>query len=100
MMGGMTKQQRTRSILIMKLWRGGCVGLIALGSVLNSSIGGEVLASPPMLSIRPTVTITDTGLLVDWIAPEALIVSRADGTTDVRLPGYSQTSQPGVPLLP
>ncbi len=96
----MTKPKGTRSILIMTLWRGGCVGLIVLGSAFNGSVGGEGNTSPPTLSIRPSVTATAAGLLVDWRAPEAQLVSRADGTTDVSLPGYSQTSQPGAPMLP
>ena len=96
----MAKQKRTRSTLMITLLRGGCVGLIALGSALNGSVGGEARTSPPTLSVRPAVTATADGLLVDWRAPEAQIVSRADGTTDVLLPGYSQTARPGAPVLP
>jgi hypothetical protein len=99
-LGGMTRQKRIGSILMMALWRGGWAGLIALGSLLNVSGGGEASASPPPLSIRPIVTTTDTGLRVEWAAPESQLVSRADGTIEIGLPGYSQTSQPGKPLLP
>ncbi len=97
-MNGMIRQKRPPLTLLLTLWRGLCVGLIAL-SVLNASLGGEASASPPF-SVRPIVTATADGLLVDWITPEAQIVSRADGTTIVQLPGYAQTARPGEPVLP
>ena len=80
----------------------GCLGLIALGSWFMGSIGGEVMASPPMPmpGIGATVIIATDGLLVEWRAPMAHIVAQADGTSSVALPGYSQTAQPGAPLLP
>ena len=96
----MVKQKRTRSALIMTLLRAGCIGLIALGSALTSSVGGEASASPPTLSMRPAVTTTADGLLVDWRVPKAQIVSHTDGTTAVQLPGFSQTARPGAPVLP
>ena len=85
---------------MITLLRAGCIGLIALGSALDGSVGGEVLASPPTPFEHPVVTATADGLLVDWRAPEAQIVSRADGTTDVRLPNCSYTARPGTPVLP
>lgn len=84
---------------MMKLWREISVGLIILGSALNGSGGGEVL-SPLPLAIHPTVTTTADGLLVEWRVPEAQIVARADGATEIHLPGVPQTAQPGAPLLP
>ncbi len=98
--GCIAKKKWTRSTLMITLLRKGCVGLIALGSALNGSVGGQVRTWPPTLSARPAVTVTADGLLVDWRAPEASIVSHDDGTIGVLLPGYSQTTQPGAPLLP
>ena len=94
------KRKRSRSPLMITLLHEGCIGLIALGSALYGSAGVEARASPPALSVRPTVTATANGLLVDWRAPEAPIVSHADGTVDILLPGYSQTALPGAPTLP
>ncbi len=85
---------------MIRLLREGCACLIVLVSALNGSGGGQVLASPPRLSARPAVTATADGLLVDWRAPEAQVLTRADGITSVLLPGYSQTARPGAPLLP
>lgn len=98
----MTRQKftTTRSPRMITLLRQVCVGLIVLGSVLNTSAGGGVLTSPLALSARPAVTASADGLLVDWRAPEMQLVSRSDGTTGVLLPGYSQTARPGAPLLP
>ncbi len=95
-----TRQNRTRSTLMMALWRGGCIGLIALGSALNSSGGSEASTSPPPLSMHPAVTATAAGLIVEWRVPEARIVSHADGTTAVQMPGAAQTARPGAPVLP
>jgi hypothetical protein len=96
----MVRQKRTRSPLVITLLHEGCIGLIALGSALYGSASIEARASPPALSVRPTVTASADGLLVDWRAPEASIVSRADGTVDILLPGYAQTALPGAPALP
>lgn len=86
------------------LLRVGGVGLIiAFGSALfigDGAAGGENRGSPPAVSARPAVTATADGLLVEWHAPEAHIVSRSDGTSSVLLPGTSQTTRPGAPLLP
>ena len=71
--------------------------LIVLGSALNGSVGGEASALPPTLSVRPAVT--PPPMACSWIGASLRrnIVSRADGTTDVQLPGTSQTAQPGAP---
>ena len=90
---------------MMTLWRGLCVSLIAL-STLNGNVSGEAstssltLALSPALSLRPIVTATADGLLVDWRIPEAQLVSRADGTIAVQVSGYAQTARPGEPMLP
>jgi len=46
------------------------------------------------------VTASADGLLVDWRAPEARIVSGADGALRIDLPGYAETARPGAAILP
>lgn len=94
----MTKQPA--STRVITLLRKGCVGLIAIGSAINISVGGEALAPPPTHSVDPQVTVTASGLLVDWRAPEAQDVLNADGSVGVFLPGYAQSTRPGAPQLP
>lgn len=79
-------------------------GLVALGLILGShSIGGKAQVSPPMpvsSDPRPQVTLADDGLILDWRAPEAQVVPRADGTVGVAMSGYGLTDEPGLPQLP
>jgi len=80
------------------------VGLIVVGCVLSSSVPVQALAvlPEPGATPRPTVVQTKDGLTLDWRVSASLvqIVTRADGTTSVALPGTSQTNQPGLPQLP
>ena len=85
---------------MITLLHNGCVGLIGLGFLLIASTGGQAQASPPVISMYPTVISSPDGLLIDWRAPEAVIAPRDDGTVSVLLPGYLQTAQHGAPQLP
>ena len=85
---------------MLRLLTVGCVGLIILGSALNGNAAGEAQTGPALLSIRPTVTAGADGLLVDRRIPETQIMARGDGTSEVALPGASQTVWPGAPVLP
>ncbi len=95
----MVKQQRTRPTLIIMLWRGWWLGLLILSSLFHSNVGGES-PSPPTFSLSPTVTASATELLVEWRIPEAQLVARADGTTEVLVPDTEHTARPGTPALP
>ncbi len=104
--GRVAKEKRMRLTLnwfsarLITLLRKGCVGLIVLGSALNGIADGKANTLPPALSVRPAVSVTSDGLLIDWHVPEINIVLLPDGTMDLQLPGSSQTAQPGTPRLP
>lgn len=95
----MVKQQRTRPTLIVMLWRGWWLSLLILSSLRHSTVGGETL-SPPTFSLSPTVTASATELLVEWRIPEVQLVARADGTTEMLVPGTEHTARPGALALP
>ncbi|MEO6061890.1 MAG: hypothetical protein ABIQ99_08135, partial [Thermoflexales bacterium] len=88
------------SIRPTTLLRAGFVGLIALSGALSVSAGARAMGPPPAASPPPTVTATVDGLLVDWRAPEARIVTGAAGALKIDLPGYAETAQPGAAILP
>ena len=86
---------------ILRKW---LIRSIILGCWLSSSIPAQALAVPPGpgVVLRPTIAQTEDGLTLDWHVSASLvqIISRADGTISVVLPGTSQTAQPGLPQLP
>ncbi len=89
-----------RAIRPTTLLRAGFVGLIALSGALSISVSAGAMGPPRTASPPPTVTATADGLLVDWRAPEARIVTGAAGALKIDLPGYAETAQPGAAILP
>jgi hypothetical protein len=59
------------------------------------------LASPrEVKDSTPRVISVPSGLIVEWHAPPVQMNFDPDGRTVVSIPGYTQTSQPGAPVLP
>jgi len=60
--------------------------------------GGSVQAAAP--SPLPVVALREDGLTLTWRAADPAPRQRADGTIEMRLPGFDVLQQPGAPALP
>lgn len=59
------------------------------------------LASPrEMPASNPRVSLTAGGLIVEWEALEARLLTGPDGLTQIDMPGFELLDVPGVPRLP
>ncbi len=59
------------------------------------------LASPRELpDSNPRVTPVPDGLIVEWTAPFPTISEGTEGRSEVDIPGFDKTNQPGAPRLP
>lgn len=80
----------------MKRWR--CLaGLSLVGLLFHPVTAGAHVIGP---QTQPIITVTDSGLLVEWSVPALRLWPRADGTWDVAWPGESLVTEPGQPRLP
>lgn len=78
-------------------WRRYLAGLGLVGLLLGSPTAGASAAWP-----RPTpdITVTDSGVLVEWHTPALQLRPQANGTWAVAWPGAPLVSEPGQPRLP
>lgn len=82
-------------------WMNGlAAALIVLACVPASGPMGSAQAQPPAPPEGVVVTATQAGLMLEWHTPDPHIISRDDGTFEVRLAAYAQRSQAGAPRVP
>lgn len=78
-------------------WR--VFALVSLIAGLWVGAATRVVAAPPTPGVR-LLRADSTSLVVEWIAPPVEVRPLDNGMVEVVAEGCSQTSQPGVPLLP
>jgi Peptidase family C25/Propeptide_C25 len=76
--------------------------LFAILSILSSVAGRNSLLNLPNRASTPDpqVTLTSSGLILEWQAPQPEVRVSAGGTAAIEMPGYAQSDWPGAPSLP
>jgi hypothetical protein len=79
----------------------GWVRLFLLGLVVGAPVvsASHPVALTPSLGPR-LVRASDTGLMLEWIAPPVQVRATSDGTCRLKAGDYPLTQQPGTPRLP
>ncbi len=76
--------------------------ILFLLMLLGSMIGPQASHAFPgeLPDSNPRVTSGADGLIVEWNAPVLQVDVEPNGRSKVKITGFAQTSQPGVPILP
>lgn len=78
-------------------WQRWLAGLGLVGLLLGNPTAG---VGAGRLHSTPNLTVTDSGLLVEWDVPALRWWPQADGTWEATWPGAALVSEPGQPRLP
>ncbi|MBN1889383.1 MAG: hypothetical protein JW850_15420 [Thermoflexales bacterium] len=75
--------------------------MLVLAGLHGVEVAGSAHALPPVPpSSQPVVSVTGDGLIVEWHTPGHHIMPHDDGTLEVQITGYAQSSQAGAPRVP